>query len=128
MPKQKRQRGKFNEQADRFFNDVRTIGGETIAKTLDIDEATATQIANEIAHKLSQYWGGSMFYVQKYSPWVAHERDLAIWEAFNGRNHQELGKQFNLSLPYIYEILARMRKCTNQQKDLFDFSEEVSYN
>lgn len=119
----KRQQGKFNQHANRFFQDLRSIGGHTIANTLTVDPKLAEQIANEIAYQLSQYWGGSMFYVQKYSPWIAHERDLAIWNAFNGKNHLELCEKFNLSLPYIYEILARMRKSNDKQKDLFDLSE-----
>ncbi|WP_280522572.1 Mor transcription activator family protein [Moraxella bovis] len=56
--------------------------------------------------------GGSMFYVTKHNAWQYHERDLAIWEAFKGDNHFELVQKFNLSLPYIYEILSQLTPAT----------------
>lgn len=66
-------------------------------------------------------WGGSMIYVAKHNPWQAHERDLQIWGEFTGNNHHELALKFGLSLPYIYEIIARMRKIyRKEQQDLFE--------
>lgn len=116
-----KKRGKFNEQAENFFNDLRTFGTQVITHTSHLDKTTASQIANELANRLAQHWGGSMFYVTKHNTWQYHERDLAIWQAFNGTNHHELGQRFNLSVPYIYEILARVRKNhASNQKDLFD--------
>ncbi len=111
----------FIVQAENFFNDLRNFGTQIISHTLDIDDKTASQIAGELANRLAEHWGGSMFYVTKNNAWQYHERDLQIWEAFNGNNHFELVQKFNLSLPYIYEILARMRKeyQDRSQSDLF---------
>lgn len=116
-----KRKGKFNQQAENFFTDLRSFGTQIITHTTALDEETASQIANELANRLAEHWGGSMFYVTKHNAWQYHERDLAIWEAFNGNNHFELVQKFNLSLPYIYEILARMRKeyQDRSQPDLF---------
>lgn len=116
-----REQGKYNQQADRFFGDLQVFGTEVMTNSIpNIDKQTAEQILNELAYKLTQHWGGSMFYVTKKNAWQAHARDLAIWEAFTGNNHHELVQRFGLSLPYIYEILARMRKIGGgKQKDLF---------
>lgn len=113
--------GQYKDYSNRFFDDVRLFGKQTICDAGIAQEAQAEQIANEIAYRLSQHWGGTMFYVAKYSPWQAHERDLAIWRDFTGNNHHELAIKYHLSVPYIYEITARMRKlfCAKQQ-DLFD--------
>lgn len=108
-----KKQGVFNEQADRFFGDIRAFGADIITKTLNVDKQVAEQIAGEIAYQLSQHWGGSMFYVTKNSPWLIHERDRQILQAFDGKNHHDLSHRFNLSLPYIYKIIARMRKLQN---------------
>ncbi|MFB2539045.1 MULTISPECIES: Mor transcription activator family protein [unclassified Acinetobacter] len=120
----KRKQGMYNQQADRFFQDLREIGGDTIAESLNIDPRIASQVANSIANHLTKHWGGSMFYVTKNNPWELHQRDVKIWDAFTGNNHHELVQRFGLSLPYIYEILSRMRKNNGgKQKDLFDSTE-----
>lgn len=117
-----KKKGKFNKQADNFFSDLRSFVTTIITHTTALDELTANQIANEIANRLADHWGGSMFYVTKHNAWQYHERDLAIWQAFNGNNHCELARRFELSVPYIYEIIARMRKKHHNtlQTDLFD--------
>lgn len=117
-----KRKGKFNQQAENFFTDLRSFGTQIIIHTTNLDEQTASQIANELANRIAEHWGGSMFYVTKQNTWQYHERDLAIWQAFNGDNHFELVQKFNLSLPYIYEILARMRKEHQgySQPDLFN--------
>ena len=114
-----KKQGKFNKQAENFFNDLRSFGTDIITHTAGLDIATSEQIANELANRLAEHWGGSMFYVTKNNAWQYHQRDLQIWQAFNGNNHLELAKAFKLSVPYIYEILARMRKQDSRQGDLF---------
>lgn len=118
----KNKRGQYNKQAKGFFDDIRLITTESIQKALDIDKDIAEQIAFEITNRLSQHWGGSMFYVTKNSPWQIHERDKAIWREFNGHNHNDLATKFKLCVPWIYDIIARMRlhHATEKQKDLFD--------
>jgi Mor family transcriptional regulator len=105
-----KKQGIFNQQADRFFGDIRAFGSDTITHALGVDTKIAEQIAGEIAYRLSQHWGGSMFYVTKHSPWLTHERDRQIWQDFNGKNYHELAQRFGLSIPYIYKIVSRMRK------------------
>lgn len=116
-----RKQGKYNQEADRFFGDLKSFGTSVITDTIpNVDAKTAEQVSNELAYRLSQHWGGSMFYVTKKNAWQAHKRDMEIWDAFTGNNHHELVQKFGLSLPYIYEILARMRKIGGgKQKDLF---------
>lgn len=111
-------KGKFSQNANQFFDDVRTHGAMAIIDGLNIEPVVAEQVANEIAYRLKNHWGGSLLYVAKFDPWMAHQRDIEIANAFTGHNHLELSRQFGLSLPYIYEILARVRK--DKQPELFD--------
>lgn len=113
--------GIYNKKGELFFSDIEAIATQAITTYLDASADTAEQIAHEIAHQLNQNWGGSMFYVPKFNAWQAHKRDLAIWQDFNGRNHTELAQKYGLSVPYIYEILARIRSTLpKNQHDLFD--------
>jgi Mor family transcriptional regulator len=84
-----------------LLDDCQTILDQ-VAKDLDIavDQVTAEALMAGV----QKVWGGT----RQYIPVAGREsRDDAIRAAFNGTNHQELARQFDLSLRRIYEILAR---------------------
>lgn len=113
--------GKYSKRGEQFFLDIESIATQVITKYLNADKETAEQIAHEVTHQLNTSWGGSMFYVPKHSSWHAHQRDLAIYNEFNGINHAELAEKYKLSVPYIYEITKRIRDSLPKgQFDLFE--------
>lgn len=109
--------GRYSQQGNQCMDDIRSYGAMAMMDALGIDAAIAEQVANEIAYRLSEHWGGSMIYITKNTLWQARQRDQEIIQAFTGHNHHELSKQFGLSLQYIYTVLARARK--QQQPNLF---------
>lgn len=38
------------------------------------------------------------------------QRDADVWQAFNGRNHADVMRQFSISRRLLYSILSRRRK------------------
>lgn len=70
------------------------VSGETIAALADV-----------VARRLAPRIGGR--YVPKRDERAA--RDEAVWKAWNGRNREEVMRQFGISRRLLYSILARRR-------------------
>lgn len=60
-------------------------------------------LAGAIADRLAPRIGGR--YIPKRADRAA--RDLAVWDAFNGRNHAQVMHDFNISRRLLYSILSR---------------------
>ena len=65
------------------------------------------QFAAHIARRLAPLIGGR--YIPKGDTRRA-ERDAAVWQAFNGRNHPAVMREFRISRRLLYSILARKRR------------------
>lgn len=63
-------------------------------------------LADVVARRLAPRIGGR--YVPKRDGRAA--RDAAVWKAFNGRNREDVMRQFGISRRLLYSILARRRK------------------
>lgn len=57
--------------------------------------------------KLVMHFGGTSVYIQKSDKFSIPARDKEIKEMFNGCNHKELARKFNLSESQIRRILSR---------------------
>ncbi|WP_032122029.1 Mor transcription activator family protein [Clostridium amazonitimonense] len=54
--------------------------------------------------KLAEFVGGSTIYIPKADSFLRPARDLNIKKEFNGYNHSDLAKKYNLSERWIREI------------------------
>ncbi|WP_225307532.1 Mor transcription activator family protein [Nitrincola iocasae] len=84
-----------------------------------IDTETATQVGAAIADHLCQHWGGQMITIPKDYRFGIAKRDAEIWAKFNGRNHSELAREFNMTTRGIYKVVERMRQRDKTQPDFF---------
>lgn len=86
-----------------------------------IDRKQATEIAAEAAEFLRAHWGGQTVYVPKGTLFELSERDLKIWEKWNGHNVLQLCREFQITRQRLYQILAvvREREVSKRQKNLF---------
>lgn len=62
-----------------------------------------------MAEDVRRAWGGSLLYVPRGDAYDRRQRDAALWSEFDGRNHVELAHRYGLSLPAVYDSLARER-------------------
>ena len=67
-----------------------------------LDPEAAAQIGVEVADQMRADWGGQAIYFAKGMAIDISRRDLEIWEKFNGKNHAELAREYNLSVIHIY--------------------------
>lgn len=70
----------------------------------------ASSIAKEICDQLRQTFGGEQFYFPKGRELDAVLKHHAIYQKFNGTNHVELAKQFDMTVPAIYRIVKSVHK------------------
>ncbi len=91
-----------------------------------IPDGIYREIAEEIGIKnfvkLSELIGGTTFYIPKSDTFLRPVRDLKIKEEFNGYNHADLGKKYNLSERWIRNICGEGH--VKGQCSLFDFEDE----
>lgn len=81
----------------------------------------ARQFAIELSQSVAKDWGGQQVYIPKNLSSILNERDYAIYQDFNGRNHAELAKKYNVSVQWVYKIINKIHsKAYNKiQGDLF---------
>lgn len=81
----------------------------------------ARAVARRQAAALSWFLGGRQYYIPCGDTVMIALRDDLIYCQFNGRNTEELRRQYHLSQPQIYQIIARQRQLhlRRHQPDLF---------
>lgn len=96
--------------------------GEEVQSAGVADKKQAKNIGNHVAKRMAREWGGQLFYIPHGVLWDIDERDVEIFEKFNGSNQNELAKEYGFSVQWIYRIIERVRqaKIDAAQQDLFD--------
>lgn len=75
-----------------------------------IDPEIAADAALEAAEFLRHQWGGQNVYLPKGMMFELSERDLKIWDKWNGRNALELCREYDISKQRLYQIIAAVRE------------------
>ena len=86
-----------------------------------VDKAAAKAVGDSVAKRMAREWGGQNIYIPQGILWGIDERDLEIFEKFDGTNQRELTKEYGFSEQWIYRIVERVRqaKIKENQADLF---------
>lgn len=87
-----------------------------------IDHQTAMLVSKQLSQHLSLNWGGQLIYFPKNQGGKLDERDKQIYAEFNGRNHHELAKKYDLAVQQIYKIVKTVGQyeMAQRQRGLFD--------
>lgn len=92
---------------------ARTTHG-LLVEHLGLDAQRAQEVAERYALAVGAVFSGEVFYFPKGAALAIQQRDEEIRASFNGRNHRELARAFNLSLVRIYTITQQRAR---QPKD-----------
>lgn len=86
-----------------------------------LDPEAAAQVGIEVADQMRADWGGQAIYFAKGCFIDINRRDLEIWEKFNGHNHAELAKEYDLSVVHLYRRIKSVGDAmrAKRQSDLF---------
>ncbi|MDR4518934.1 MAG: hypothetical protein MRK00_16310 [Nitrosomonas sp.] len=99
---------------------------DTTAKTLrectGLDEQTAGHIGHEVAISFAKVYAKQVVYVPSAENFLKHSRDEEIWSEFNGSNHNDLARKYNISAQWVYKIIKKMQliKSKEVQGNLFE--------
>ncbi|KFK92789.1 MULTISPECIES: Mor transcription activator family protein [unclassified Serratia (in: enterobacteria)] len=112
----------FRSKGPELLVELAQHTAKIIREIIDIDPALAEQIGEAVANRMMQVWGGQNVYFPMGMIWKLGVRDREIFNAFNGRNHQELASQFHVSVQWIYSVVKRVKKeeLDRMQGKLFD--------
>jgi Mor family transcriptional regulator len=84
--------------AELLQQDIQTA----IEQVLCVEAGSAQVITLCIFKQLQKHWGGKEIYIPAQAACNRHE---AIREVFNGRNHSQVCKEFNISLSHLYRVI-----------------------
>jgi Mor family transcriptional regulator len=91
-----------------------------LQELIELDQERSVHVGEEIANRVARHWGGQLIYVPIGIVKMS-ERDMAIWNEFDGRNHSDLARKHGVSLQWIYKIVKDMRQAemARRQHNLF---------
>lgn len=84
----------------------------------------AENIAADLHRELLANWGGQQVYIKK-SDWgrgILSERDIELYEKFNGKNHLAIAKEYGITMQRVYEIVkfVHRNEIHKHQRHLFE--------
>ena len=100
-----------------ILNELHDLITEEI-DVLSLGNDVSMQLSKKITEKLCLRYGG----IPLYLPKLKRNKDLnprnaLMWSKFNGRNHHDLCREFNLSYQHVCKIIEQQRK--KNQMDIF---------
>lgn len=74
-----------------------------------IDVEKAADIGLAAAEHIRGHWSGQSIYLAKGDRYDISRRHFEIFEKCNGRNHEQLAREYNLTVVRIYQIVKAVR-------------------
>lgn len=113
-----------NDVRSRGFELLADLGAHTIAVLQATTQLPADQVesaARKIVDEMRFTWGGHLVYFPKGKALDIYDRDRRMWDDFNGSNHAELARKYDLTLQGVYQRLRSIRQVIRdeEQPDLF---------
>ncbi|NMG48958.1 hypothetical protein GO613_12690 [Azoarcus communis] len=71
------------------------------------DDTQAAHIALALTEGLRREIGGGQIYVPKGDEYELTARDREILDRFNGHNHEQLAREYDVTTRHIYRLLQR---------------------
>lgn len=110
-----------DERVPELVTDLEDQTAACLMSVANVEKRQAAAVAKQVARYITANWGGQLIYIPKNHLGQIGERDMRVYRDFNGRNHAELAKKYNLTVQQIYRIVKEvgMRERAKNQKDLF---------
>lgn len=111
----------FENKAPEILLDLAKHIEVGLVEKLNATEADAKSFSVEMAQVIAKNWGGEVIYIPRNLVLLLSERDKKIYDEFNGMNHRELARKYNVSMQWVYAIVKRIGKeeIAKRQLDMF---------
>ena len=92
-----------------------------VANTLKLHGIDNSDVSLQVTLDIGEYIGGVQVYLPRGDKLRQQIRDMKIYEQYKGNNVKYLAHKYRVTDKTIYEIIARIRKLEQQQRqpDLF---------
>ncbi len=110
-----------NAEMPELLMDLADKAAKILQDRIELEPDIAAHVGSELARSMAESWGGQTIYVPQALGMFAHERDVQIYREFNGTNHAELARKYQISMQWVYSIVKKMRaiKMREVQPELF---------
>ena len=89
-----------------------------LCKNYNLGQDICEQIGVSVANCLSEEYAGQVICFPKDYRYKIAQRDLDIYNSFNGRNWGELGRRYNLTENALRKIVKRVQDRIIKEKQL----------
>lgn len=88
---------------------------ETVQEMIDVVDKVLNdrELSKTVVRQILDYFGGMQIYLPKTDRAFREEIDEAVYQAFNGRNHKDVVRSFDITIQRLYEILRAKRRSKN---------------
>lgn len=116
-PRKKREPFALEESLQLLTDTARDV----LIDLLAISEDDAARVAREFIVRFAEDQPGEQLYIAKGIGFRLDVRDQAIYEKFNGRNYNQLAREFNVNPRHVRRLVRRARAIDTAQRidDLF---------
>lgn len=101
--------GRMEEKRNELFQDVVALTDGEL-RQFGVDEKASTLIANALADKLADFWGGQNITFPKDYKRKLSARELEVYERFDGSNFDVLAKEFGMTERGMRKLIKRVRE------------------
>lgn len=107
------------EYPELFADVADKIAAQLLACGLPAERAA--EIGLDIAEHIRGEWGGQALYFPKGERFDLARRDAQIYNKFNGRNVEELAREYDLTVVHVYRIVKQIgnEQRRKRQPELF---------
>ena len=98
----------MSERRNKLLADVMEVAAARLAE--HVSPNAAEMIAGDLADHLADYWGGQLINFPKDFHWKLGQRELEIYDAYNGFNLGDLARKYDISERGLRKLIARVRE------------------
>ncbi|PJO78225.1 transcriptional regulator [Neisseria brasiliensis] len=97
-----------DERVPELVADLEDQTAACLIAELAMEKSRALEVAKKVARHITDNWGGQLIYIPKNHIGKISERDMELYRAFNGKNHAELSRRFDLTVQQVYRIIREV--------------------
>ncbi|WP_434353013.1 Mor transcription activator family protein [Psychrobacter sp. HD31] len=111
----------FDTSATEIIKDLADTTEYVATKHYGLTPGQAKKLGVDVALSFAEQCGGTQPYIPRELQIKISQRDMQMYKKFNGRNHDQLAKEFNCSRQWVYTVIKRVHKQLQdkQQPQLF---------